>query len=286
MARMGIGRVFWLGVLTVSCGWTQKGKSVSAPAVSIEQPDAQRTKDELSRLLEHYPPTLRSVFAIDPSLLSNQAFLAPYPALANFLNAHPEIPRSPSFYVGGNFDRRFNQDSPTSAERIWEHFIENLFIFAGFGMAIGVVTWLIRTTMDYRRWKQLSKVQTEVHTRLLDRFTANEELLAYIQSPAGTKFLESTPIALDPGPRSVGAPLGRILWSLQAGLVSIAAGFGLELVAGRFPDQVAQPFHAFGVLGVALGVGFVVSAIVSFVISQRLGLIDTPARRMEPVSRG
>jgi hypothetical protein len=47
----------------------------------------------------------------------------------------------------------------------------------------------------------LSKVQTEVHTKIVDRFTANDDLLAYIQSPAGSKFLESSPIHLDAGPR-------------------------------------------------------------------------------------
>jgi len=252
----------------------------SPSVVSIEEPNAQRTKDEFTRLLEHYPPTLRNVLAIDPSLLSNQAFLAPYPALTSFLTAHPEIPRSPSFYIGENFDRRFNREQ-SSSERAWEQVTENLFILAGFGMAFGVVTWLIRTIMDYRRWKQLSKVQTEIHTRLLDRFTSNEELLAYIQSPAGSKFLESSPITLDPTPRSVGAPLGRILWSVQAGLVSMAVGFGLEATANRFTDNASQPLRAFGILGVALGLGFVISAIISFVISQRLGLIEMPVRSAE-----
>jgi hypothetical protein len=252
------------------------------PVVTIEEPNAQRTKDELTRLLEHYPPTLRNVLAIDPSLLSNQAFLAPYPALSNFLTAHPEIPRSPLFYVGDNsFDRRFNRDQASESARAWERATEHLFIVVGFGMAFGVVMWLIRTIMDYRRWKQLSKIQTEIHTRLLDRFTSNEDLLAYIQSPAGSKFLESSPIALDPAPRSVGAPLGRILWSVQAGLVSMAVGVGLEAMANRFNDDASQPIRAFGILGIALGLGFVISAIISFVISQRLGLIEMPARPVE-----
>ena len=208
MLRMGIRQVLGLGILAAwlpSPGWAQPAKN-APPVVTIEEPNAQRAKDELSRLLEHYPPTLRNVLGIDPSLLSNPAFLAPYPALATFLNAHPDIPRSPSFYVGETYERRFNRDQSTSAaERIWDHLIEDLAIFAGFGLAIGVITWLIRTIIDYRRWSRLSKVQTDVHTKLLDRFTGHEELLAYIQSPAGAKFLESSPITLDPGPRrSVG----------------------------------------------------------------------------------
>ena len=129
----------------------------------------------------------------------------------------------------------------------------------------------------------MAKLQADVHTKLLDRFTANEDLLAYIQSPAGAKFLESSPIALDAAPRSVGAPLGRILWSVQGGVVLMAGGVGLQVVSSQVTDGASQPLHALGVLGIALGVGFVISAIVSYVISQRLGLIEpaTAAPRAE-----
>jgi hypothetical protein len=130
--------------------------------------------------------------------------------------------------------------------------------------------------MDYRRWTRQNKIQTEVHTQLLDRLTGNDELLAYIQSPAGSKFLESAPILLDSGPRSVGAPLGRILWTVQTGVVLAAAGAGLMLVAGRLSYDVAGPLRVMGVLGMSLGAGFVISAIISFVISRRLGLIGGP----------
>ena len=280
MARIGTRQIFGLGVLALSLGvgWAQPPRPVPPQDVTIEEPNAQRTKGELQRLLERYPPTLREVLAIDPSLLSNQAFLSPYPSLAKFLTAHPEISRNPLFYVGDASDRRFQRDESTAAERIWDRAVQNLFIFAAFGMAIGVVTWLIRTIMDYRRWNRLSKAQNDIHTKLLDRFTGNEELLAYIQSPAGAKFLESSPITLDPGPRSVGAPLGRILWSVQAGVVSIAAGLGLQVMGTQFNRDASQGLRAFGILGIALGVGFVISAIISFVISQRLGLIETPVK--------
>jgi hypothetical protein len=126
-------------------------------------------------------------------------------------------------------------------------------------------------------------VQTEVHTKLLDRFTANDDLLAYIQSPAGSKFLESSPITLDAAPRSLGAPLGRILLSVQGGIVLIAGGIGLQIVSTRITDPASQPLHALGVLAIALGLGFVLSAIISFAISYRLGLLERTAsvRRTE-----
>ncbi len=247
----------------------------SSPIKVSEQPDAQRTRSELESLLDHYPPALRTALALDSSLLTNQAYLAPYPALINFLGAHPEIARDPSFYLIDNTSRR-TRDRSDQILDMWRDVISSMAVFAGFAMGIGVLVWLIRTIIDYRRWSRLAKVQAEVHAKLLDRFTNNNDLLAYMQTPAGAKFLESTPIKLDAGSRSVGAPLSRILWSVQGGLVLLAGGVGLEMVSSRFADESAQPLHALGVLGMAVGVGFVASAAVSYFISHRLGLIEPP----------
>jgi len=276
---LGLGTmVAWVGLMQPSAGWAQKVHDVSATVLTVEQPDAERTKNELSQLLEHYPPALRNVLALDPSLAENQSYLAPYPGLVNFLNAHPEIARNPSFYLGEAVFHRANLDPAAQAAELWRSLLDGLAIFGGFGMAIGLLVWLIRTLIDYRRWSRLAKVQTDVHTKILDRFTANDDLLSYIQSPAGSKFLQSSPIMLDAGPRTMGAPLGRILWSVQAGVVLIAGGIGLQTVSSRVADASSQPLHALGVLGIALGLGFVVSAIISFVISQRLGLIEPASR--------
>jgi hypothetical protein len=294
MASTRVGRVVGLGMLAafvallhpLPCRAQGPKGAAATSVVTVDPPDAQRTKAELSNLLDRYPPALRGALALDQSLLGNQAYLAPYPALVSFLNGHPEIVRNPSYYIGENPGFRPPQDHNAQVTEMWRDMLNGLAVFAGFGMAIGVLVWLIRTIIDYRRWSRLARVQTDVHTKLLDRFTANNDLLAYIQSPAGSKFLESSPIKLDPGPRSMGAPLGRILWSVQGGVVLMAGGVGLQVVSARVADDAAQPLHALGVLGIALGLGFVVSAVISFVISQRLGLIEQPsaAPRIDPAN--
>jgi hypothetical protein len=286
--RTRIRRVLEVGILIVcasaslpSPGWAQAARGAAAAAQApaiLEQPDAPKTREDLSLLLRRYPPTLRGVLALDPSLLGNQSYLAPYPALLNFLNAHPEVARNPSFYIGEGPIPNRNPDPSMQILNMWKDVLGALAVFAGFGMAIGLVVWLIRTVVDYKRWSRLARVQTDAHTKLFDRFTANEDLLAYIQSPAGAKFLESSPITLDAAPRSVGAPMARILWSVQGGVVLVAGGIGLLTVSARVDAVASQPLHALGVLGIALGLGFVISAIISFVISQRLGLIEPASR--------
>jgi len=276
MARTRIRRVLGLGMLAAcSLGLAQPsdtGKVLKSIA-PIEQPDAQRVRAEMWRLLQAYPPSLRSVLALDPSLLGNESYLAPYPALVSFLNGHLEVARNPSFFIG---DAPSPQDHTMRAYDMWSGVLNDMTTIAGFAMAMGLLIWLIRTLVDYRRWNRLTRSQAEFHTKLMDRFTANNDLLAYIESPAGSRFLQSTPIALDAGPRSVGAPLGRILWSVQGGVVLVAGGIGLWVVSGRVADDASQPLHALGVIGIALGLGFTVSAIISFIISRRLGLIGSP----------
>jgi len=285
MATLRLRRILGLGAMAACIsfwqplpGWAQKVHDGSATVLTVEQPDAQRTKDELGRMLEHYPPALRNVLALDPSLAGNQAYMAPYPGLSSFLSAHPEVARNPSFYFGEGAFARAVPDPVERAMDMWRDVLAGMAGLTAFGMGIGLIIWLIRTLVDFKRWSRLAKVQTEAHTKILDRFTANDDLLAYVQSPAGSKFLQSSPILLDAGSRTMGAPLGRILWSVQGGVVLIAGGIGLQAVSTRVSDASSQPLHALGVLGIALGLGFLVSAIISFVISQRLGLIE-PAPR-------
>ncbi len=274
MLRIRLARIWGIGMLTVVLlqpTFAQKSKIFTVPAQpAATVQDAGGIRDELVNLLSHYPPTLRNVLALDPDLLNNESFLAPYPGLVAFLKAHPEIIRNPSYYLGDN--SRLRPEPPARDPGV--EAMKTLAPLAGMSIAVGLFVWLIRTMVDYRRWSRLAKVQTEAHTKLLDRFTANEDLLAYIRSPAGSKFLESSPISLDASPRALSAPLGRILWSLQGGLVVTALGIGLQVVSAQIAGDASQPLKALGVLAIALGLGFLLSAILSFAISRRLGLIE------------
>jgi ABC-type multidrug transport system fused ATPase/permease subunit len=242
----------------------------------VTDSDSQETREAFHAALRRYPTEVSRVLKLDPSLMTNQSYLASYPALAAFLAQHPEIAHSPAFFL----DNVYTGEEPrreNSSERVWRSTMEGLSIFAVLALVTGVLTWLVRTLIEHRRWSRVSKVQAEVHNKLMDRFTANEDLLAYIQTPAGKRFLESAPIALDGAPRAVSAPVGRILWSVQVGLVLAAAGWGLTYVSGNIEKTVSQPLYAMGVLAIAIGIGFVVSAIVSYALSRRLGLWETAA---------
>ena len=101
------------------------------------------------------------------------------------------------------------------------------------------------------------------------------DLLAYIQSPAGRQFLEPTPSLLD-GSRAISAPIGRILWSVQAGVVLAVVGVGVWLVRNSLIEELAGPMSAVAVLAISLGLGFALSALVAYLLSHRLGLLELP----------
>ena len=242
--------------------------------------NAQDTRRRLQNLLRQYPPSLAEVLRLDPSLLTNEAYLAPYPALGAILSQHPEIVHNPGYFIG---EVRFAENEPQRDRvRAWQSVLEGFEVLLGITAAIGILASIIRSLIDYRRWLAASRVQQEVHAKLMERLTSNEDLLAYMQSPAGRRFLESAPIPLDAGPRPIAAPVGRILWSVQAGLIASLAGLAMLAASARFASdtagasEIAQPLYLIGMIGLAIGVGFILSAIVAYLLSHRLGLFERP----------
>jgi hypothetical protein len=247
-----------------------------------ESQDARETRDELRQVLERYSPGLGGVLKLDPTLLTSAEYLAPYPGLAEFLSNHPAVVRDPAYFfenVAIPDDGRSSQPTEPriAAMNMWREVIGNSMVLIVSLTVLAALVWLIKTLIDYRRWSRLSKVQADVHNKVVDRFANNEELFAYVQTPAGRRFLESAPIALDPTGPTIGAPVRRILWAVEAGFVILAGGIGLQYVSGRVPEEISPMLITLGVLGVALGLGFVVAAAVSFLISRRLGLLPTAA---------
>jgi hypothetical protein len=252
---------------------SREGATAAEASPAPSTYDAEELRQQLERLLNQYPPSLARVLRLDPTLLTNPAYLQPYPALATFIAQHPEIAHNPAFffarYEGNNF---YRQDPKDRMFDVWKDALTGVFVFIMFTVIAGALAWLIKTVIDHRRWTQILKIQTDAHTKLLDRFTSNEDLLAYMQTPAGRRFFESAPIPIE-SPRSLNAPIGRILWSAQVGTVLTLAGVGLEVVATRAIEDISQPLSAIGVVVIALGIGFCVSAFIAYVMSKRLGLI-------------
>jgi hypothetical protein len=273
-------------VLLVAVPGALRGQAPERPVAQAPQviqvyqdsQDSRETRERLQQLLRELPPAVGEVLGRDPSLLTRPDYLAPYPALVSFLQQHPEIARNAAFFLG---DYQYREPRERNdALDMFQMILAGMGVAAGVAGFFGVLIWVIRSLIDHRRWLRSSRVQAEVHTKLLDRLTTNEDLLTYIQSPAGRRFLESAPITLDQEPRVSQAPLSRIIWSMQAGLVLMALGGGFWFVQRNTTTEASEGFFIIGVLAMALGVGFAASAVIAYLVSERLGLVNPPKKEL------
>jgi hypothetical protein len=261
-------------------GFAQRAQGPRGPQLQpdsgqgIPTANAHETRGELFELLQKHPPSVAQVLRLDPSLLTQAEYLDTYPELQAFLGLHPEIVRDPVFFLGrppedGVYDNR------ARALNVLSSLIGGTLGLMAFVAFLTAFTWVIRSSMDYRRWLRLSKIQVEVHGKLMDRLSSNEDLLAYMQSTAGRRFLEAAPIPVDTGARALSAPVARILWSAQAGVVIAFGGLGLQFVSRRVGvEEVSQGLFVMGAVGSALGLGFILSAVGAYLLSRRLGLVE------------
>ncbi len=250
------------------------------PARVVAPADAEQTREALRSLLSRYSPTIGRVLALDPTLLQNPAYLEPYPELIAFLQQHPEVARNGADFLSDFRPSYYREpDRDTQVIRMWQGIFQGTAIFLVFSVITGALVWLVKTLVDYRRWYRLSKVQTEAHNKLLDRFANNDDLLAYISTPSGKRFLESAPIMLDNGSASIGAPVKRILWAIEIGVVLVCLGVGIYFAQNDAPADVRLVLSAVSIVVTALGVGFVLASGASYLLSRRMGVLGGPASR-------
>ncbi|OGD11990.1 MAG: hypothetical protein A2Y86_01835 [Candidatus Aminicenantes bacterium RBG_13_62_12] len=121
------------------------------------------------------------------------------------------------------------------------------------------VAWIIL------EWRKLGR-RSQLHHKLLDRFQSPGELQAFLQSEGGEHFLKS--IKIDGL-----APKEKILASFSR--VAVATFLGIAFLAVGFinPEHLAI-FLSAGIIIVGLGLGLLVSALISLNLSKKWGVFD------------
>jgi hypothetical protein len=152
--------------------------------------------------------------------------------------------------------------------------MEALYPIIGVTGLIAIVGWIIRIFVTNRRMLKIAGMQMEMQTRLLEKFDSPDQLRAYLDSDSGRKLLESIPVERT-------SPFGRILGSVQAGVILSLGGLALLLVQAGLAHGSSDAFGLLflGALALAVGIGFLVSAGVAHGLSRSWGLIDGNGKR-------
>jgi hypothetical protein len=257
------------GLLAVSAN-AQGGRRGFPP---VPQPDSNKELDAqgirlaLDKVLKAYPPSLRQVLQLDPSLLTDSNYLSSYPKLAAFLKEHPAITHNASYYVG-----TMKMPSPQKqiVYQVQDRTSDSVIFFAVVLTLVLVLAWLMRAAVEQRRSIQASKVRMDAQMKILEKFASNEDLLKFVQTPAGQRFLENASM---PAPaKTVAAPIAQILQSTQFGCVLLIGGVGLNYPIRGF--LYSRLLSGVGIVAIALGIGFLVSALTSYIVSRKLGLLN------------
>ena len=251
----------------------------TSPAPPLPSPPEARYDDvrqAWNELLNRHPPSLREVLRLDPKLLENHDYLATYPALAAFLQQYPEVGHNPEFFLGASalLERAGETPQIVAARAIRDVAQFGAVLLIIIAITTGVLL-LARTAAEHRRWLRASKAQTELNNKLIDRFSASNDLLAYLESSHGKALTESL-LPRASAPHGIDAPLGRIFGSLRSGSVLAFAGLGLLFISNRLRDDwwvVAPGIFAIGTVVLMIGLGFLASSAISFILSRRLGLV-------------
>jgi hypothetical protein len=262
----------------------QPAAEPARPALSNK--DVAATQRQLIEILR-LSPTLTSVVARDPSLLSDQEYInRNNPQLADFLAAHPEVARNPAFYLFTHMSPQDGSPDEALERAVWPEVYRMGPVRTGFDELLSdlapvlalvafliALVWGIRVFIENRRWNRIFKLQSEVHGRLIDKFSTSQELAAYMETDAGKRFLEAAPIPLHmDSPQRVPSAVARIITPVQIGTVLVLLGIGFLFLRSLGVEYYA-PMKVLGVLMIMPGIGFILSAGFTWILAQRLGLM-------------
>ncbi len=285
------------GMSVHAAGQTPSAAQARRDVTPPSEQEVADTQEQLLKLLR-LSPTLTTVVAHDPSLLGDQQYVQRNnPELAQFLTTHPDVAQNPDFYLFSNLDPHGGRRDHALERAVWPEFGEpqQRSTAAEFvdraGPPVGVicfflvVAWIVRLFVESRRWSRAFKLQSDVHARLIDKFTNTQELAAYMETEAGRKFLEGVPIqtGLETGQKMPNT-VARVLTPLQIGIVMALLGAGLLALRHAGPDTY-EPMLILGMIVLMPGIGFILSAGVTWVLARRLGMLPESPTTGSAISR-
>ena len=128
------------------------------------------------------------------------------------------------------------------------------------------VCWIVWSILSAVRRIRVSRQKADLQSKLLDKFSGAPELLEYLKTEAGQRLVDTDSF-------EVKSPLLRILYSFQFGVILLVLGGAFLLLRNWIPVDGAIACLVIGVLLAALGLGFLTSGIISYILSKHWGVL-------------
>jgi hypothetical protein len=117
-----------------------------------------------------------------------------------------------------------------------------------------------------RSRQRIARMQAELQSKMIERFGSAPEFVGFLQSDSGRQFMQG----LGGIPRAKAS--NSILLSVRRAVIASCLGLGF-LVICISPEYRNEGFFITGCILLGLGVGYGVSAVLSFKLSRAWGLM-------------
>jgi len=125
-------------------------------------------------------------------------------------------------------------------------------------VVVGFAVWMIYLVNAAQKRRQ----QMQMQKHLLEKFSSAHDFAEFMQSPAGQKYVMSFS-------DQVTKPQNTILSSVRLGIVLLFVGPAFCAIPNSSPD-LQHVLWGLGMVITMLGVGFLVSAVVSYLIARKI----------------
>ncbi len=126
--------------------------------------------------------------------------------------------------------------------------------------------WIVWVILE---WKKL-KYKDGLHNKIIDKFKTAAEIDHFLQSNVGNKFMSFLTIeGID--------PKEKLISSISKGIIFFIVGIAFIIIGPILSELTKEIriFQALGIVTIALGIGFMVSSVISYLLRKNWGIIDT-----------
>lgn len=141
------------------------------------------------------------------------------------------------------------------------------FIVLGVWGVVAGFSWIVWVLATNIRIARVAGTRSRMHANLVEKLGSSQELMQFLSTEAGQRLFTESPQAEPQRNR-----FSRILGSVQAGIVLSALGLVLAGLSIAVP-LAETTFVVFGSIAGAIGVGLLLSALVSFRLSKSMRII-------------